>query len=115
MPTRQPRKSSFSRPALRHRASNLPAVIVFMVTFNPTPIIYYSSSLRAGDFDGEFCDGGFHATQNFAGPQFFGEQSQKSVLEIAHSAEQIISKRRVICVHTTAGQLALHQGVTGTD
>jgi hypothetical protein len=68
MPTRPPRKSSFGRPALRHCALNLPAVIVFMITFDPVPIIYYSSSLRSGDFDGQFREGGFHAAEGFAGP-----------------------------------------------
>ena len=54
--------------------------------------------LRAGDFHGQFRGGGLDSAQDFARPQFFGEQGKETVLKIADRAEQIIPERGVVCV-----------------
>jgi hypothetical protein len=43
--------------------------------------------LRAGDFHREGCSGGLDSTQDFAGPQFFGDLREETVLEIADGTE----------------------------
>ena len=69
-------------------------------------------SLRAGNFYRQGCCGGLDSPQDFAGPQFFGEQREETVLEIADRAEQIISECGVIGVHAALGQFAFDGGIT---
>jgi hypothetical protein len=46
-----------------------------------------SMLLGPGDFYGQGCGGRLNSPQDFARPQFFGEQGEETVVEIADRAE----------------------------